>query len=196
MAGDADVGLMTVRVAEPLAGRFRAVDVNTGRNVERRRALLARGQRIELVGPVARPVHVEVGRRHFQERVRAHHRRVVRVDQVLRRLLVQRADRVRLRYAGVAMRLELLVVGPEHRQLVVLADLVLAARRVVAEIRQERIRQTAVRIHDRVPRRRINRAVVAERSEPPEPILDERTAGIGVEVLQTVQRRIGDALRT
>jgi len=94
------------------------------------------------------------------------------------------------------MRLELLVVGPEHRQLVVLADLVLAARRVVAEIRQERIRQTAVRIHDRVPRRRINRAVVAERSEPPEPILDERTAGIGVEVLQTVQRRIGDALRT
>ena len=40
VARQADVGLMAIGVAEALAGRLRAVDVDAGRDVERRRMLL------------------------------------------------------------------------------------------------------------------------------------------------------------
>ncbi len=157
--------------------------------------LLSRGERVELVRKRARPVHVEVCGRYFQERVLAHHRRPVGVDQVLGRFLVQRVDRTGLIHARVPVRLELAVVGPERRQLIILVQLVLAARRVVAQVRVERIGQAAVRIDDRIGRRRFDGGVVPVGAEPPQPILDERPARVGVEVVQLPQRGIGHALR-
>ena len=157
--------------------------------------LLSRGERVELVRKRARPVHVEVCGRYFQERVLAHHRRPVGVDQVFGRFLVQRVDRTGLIHARVPVRLELPVVGPERRQLIILVQLVLAARRVVAQVRVERIGQAAVRIDDRIGRRRFDGGVVPVGAEPPQPILDERPARVGVEVVQLPQRGIGHALR-
>ena len=174
----------------------RTVEVDAGRDVERRRMLLRCRKRLELVGQVARKVHVEVRGRHFQERVLAHHRRPVAVEQVLRRLLIDRIDRIGLRDARGPVGLKFLVICPEARELVVLVDLVLAARRVIPEVRQKRVREAPVGIHDRVPRRRLDRSVIAERTEPPEPVLHQWAAGVRVEVLQASQRGVGDALCT
>jgi hypothetical protein len=107
---------------------------------------------------------------------------------------VQGVDRQRLGGARVPVRLELAVVGPEGRELIALVDLVLAARRVVAQVRLERVGDRLVGIDDRVVRGRFDRGVVAERPEPPEPILHEGAAGVGVEVVQVAKRRVLDAL--
>ncbi len=178
VARDADVGLLSVRVAAPLAVRIRAPEVHAGREVLQRRGLLVGRLRVELVGEDAGPVHVEVARRHLEERVLPHDRRQVQVEQVLRRLLVDRRDRVRLRGAGAPVRLELLVVGPEARELVVLRELVLRARREVPQVRVEQRREAGDVLVG---------AVVAHRPEPPEAIPDEGTAAVGVEVGQLLE---------
>ena len=136
--GQPDIRLHAIGITEPLSRRLRTVDIHAGPDVERRGVLGRSRQGLELVGPVARPVHVEVGRRHLEEGVRVHHRRPVQIEQVLRRLLVQRVNRIglarRRAASGIAVRLELLVVGPESRQLVVLVDLKLRAGGVVPQV--------------------------------------------------------------
>src|SRR2546423_13226926 len=89
------------------------------------------------------------------------------------------------------------VKGPKRGQLVVLVDLILAARRVVPQIRQEILRRSrTVRIQRAEAGHVLVRVVVAERSEPPETILDEGPTGVHVRIVEFLQRRILDSLRT
>ena len=130
--------------------------------------LLRRRQGVELVGEGARPVHMEVGGRDLEERVLSEHGRDVAVEQVLRRLLLQRAFRPRLAHTRTAVRLELLVVSPEPGQLIVFRQLELGACRVVAQVRIEWIGERTVVGNLGVAGRRFDCRVIADRPEPPQ----------------------------